>query len=414
MCYPPGCGLEPTSYRALDDYTVEVKVPAESQGIMLLEIGDNLYTNPPECWTEGDGWSSWEDVVGSGPFILSDYVVGSVLTYTKFDNYYESDPLHPGNKWPYLDKIKFLIISDLSSQLAALRTGQVDLSGPLGFEDALDMIERCPDLQYRRILGIPYVAAGRMDKLDLPFHDLRVRQALNLAVNQEEILRDYLRGEGVLLGYPYHPTPSYDKYYTPLEEMQEEVQMLFTYDPEKARELLDEAGYPGGFKTTIICTAAQSDEVSMLKAYLIDVGVDMEIQVMEAGAWAGIDAANSHEEMFYGMAKGCWAPFEMLQTKKGVYSNFAIIEDPYYDHVQEVIGRDMVKDPDNYFKVMKEAGVYELASAWGIWMPNRYSYRMWWPWTQNYFGIAWTGWAGISDWYKSIWIDEALKESMGY
>jgi len=104
----------------------------------------------------------------------------------------------------------------------------------------------------------------------------------------------------------------------------------------------------------------------------------------------------------------------MLQTKKGVYSNYAIIDDPYYDHVQEVIGKDMVKNPDNYFETMKEAGVYELASAWGIWMPNRYSYVMWWPWVQNYFGIVWSGWANISDWYKGIWIDEEMKESMGY
>ena len=410
----PGSPLRPTSVKALDNYTVEVKVPAESQGIIFLEIGDNLYTNPPECWEEEDGWQTWDEVIGSGPFMLTDYVSGSSLTYTKFDNYYEEDPLHPGNKWPYIDTLKFLVIPDVSSQLAALRTGGTDLAARIGFEDALDMMERCPDLQYSKLLGTPYVAAGRMDKPELPFHDLKVRQALNLAVDQQEILDDYLKGQGVLLGYPYHPTPSYEKYYTALEDMPEEVQMLFEYDVERAKELLTEAGYPNGFTTHIITTAGQSDEVSMLKAYLSDIDVDLEIEVVEVGAWNGIDAANSHEEMFYGIAKGCWAPFEMLQTKKGVYSNYAIIDDPYYDHVQEVIGKDMVKNPDNYFETMKEAGVYELASAWGIWMPNRYSYVMWWPWVQNYFGIVWSGWANISDWYKGIWIDEEMKESMGY
>jgi len=97
-----------------------------------------------------------------------------------------------------------------------------------------------------------------------------------------------------------------------------------------------------------------------------------------------------------------------------VYSNDALIDDPYYDQVGEVIARDMVSNPANYYKTMKEAGVYELNSAWAVFMPSPYAYQMWWPWIKNWMGIGWTGWAGSNDWYKSIWIDSNQKKAMGY
>jgi peptide/nickel transport system substrate-binding protein len=413
----PGDPRRPTSVRALDRYTVEVKVPAASQAIMLLEIGDNLYTNPPECWTEGDGWQDWTEVVGSGPWILADYITAASITYERNPDYFEYDPLHPENRLPYLDTLKLRIIPDRSSLLAAFRTGQVDLMwgfGGASYDEAAELKEQCPDALWSRRLGTGGIAAGRMDKTELPFCKLEVRQAMNMAVDKESFLKDYLNGEGVMLGYPYLPTKGYEKFYTPLEEMPEEVQMLFTYDPPRAKELLEEAGYPDGFSTTIYCSAADADQVSMLQSYLAAVNIDMEIKTLEFGAWFGMWAARSYEEMFFGPLTGLWAPFEQLTTKKGMYSNNAYIDDPYYVEVGEVIGRDMVKNPDNYFKTMKEEGVYELASAWGIFMPSRYSYNMWWPWMQNYYGVSWAGWANTDDLYKYFWVDSTLKRSMGY
>ncbi|UCC17066.1 MAG: ABC transporter substrate-binding protein [Dehalococcoidales bacterium] len=417
MSYAPGHPGRPTSVKALDDYTVEVKVSPDYQGIIFLEIGDNLYTNPPECWTEGDGWQDWSEVVGSGPFILADYVVGSSIRYDKHPNYFENDPNNPSYKLPYLDAVKLLIIPDTSSRLAAFRTAQIDMLWGFGtptWDDAQDLIESNPDLEYYGKLSSGAVAAGRQDKLDLPFHKLEVRQAMNLAVDQKAILEDFYDGKGALIVHPYHPSSGFEKFYTPLEEQPPEVQMLYDYDPEKAKQLLADAGYPEGFKTEIICTAVQADLVSVLKAYLEAVGIDMEIQTVEGGAYNGIWAARDFEQMFFGPLTGVWAPFEQLTTKKGMYSNFSYIDDPYYEMVGEVIGKDMVSNPDKYFKTMKDEGVYELASAWAIWMPGQYNYNIWWPWVQNFYGVSWAGWANISDLYKYFWIDEDMKADMGY
>ena len=118
--------------------------------------------------------------------------------------------------------------------------------------------------------------------------------------------------------------------------------------------------------------------------------------------------------MIYAPAVGLWAPFEQLTTKTGMYSNVAYIDDPYYDQVGKIIGADMVKDPQKYFQTMRDEAKYELASAWAIWFPARYTYNMWWPWVQNYYGVTWAGWANTNDLYKYMWLDTSMKADMGY
>jgi peptide/nickel transport system substrate-binding protein len=415
MAYTENSGLRPTSVKALDKYTVEVKTPAASRDLMLLEIGCNMYTNPPEVWANGGDMSDWTKVIGSGPWIITNYVAGSEITLSRNPDYFEMDPLHPDQQLPYLDTLKLLIIPDPSSRFTALRTGQIDWLRELAPDDAKPLISGSADLQWSRRIGLPWVASGREDKQNLPFKDIRVRRALNIAVDKQSILKDYLKGEGVLLGYPFPPTKAYEKYFTPLDQLPPDTQELFTgYNPAKAKQLLADAGYPNGFKTKIQGQQAQADEMAMIQAYLAKVGVDMQIQTLDPGQFNSMDAANSQDEMWYGQAKGVWAPNEMLMTKKGMYSNDAIIDDPYYLQVQNVVAEDMVKNPDNYFKTMKEAGVHELQSAWGIWVPVAYQYNTWWPWTQNYYGINWTGWAGVWQWTKYLWIDQNLKKSMGH
>jgi peptide/nickel transport system substrate-binding protein len=414
----PGDPRRPTSFKALDKYTVEVKVPAESQGIMLLEIGDNAYTNPPECWVGPDakGMTDWHNVVGSGPWIVSDYVSGSAVTYIKNPDYFETDPLYPGKnyKWPYADSFVSLIITDAATRLSALRTGKLDYS-IFNPDDAKPILAQNKDLRYVTRSGAYQVLSGRMDKENLPFKDKKVRYALNMAVNKQEILEDYWKGQAVLIGYPYAPR-GFEGMFAPLEELPADIQELWHYNPEKAKQLLKEAGYPNGFKTKVQVAnnAAFVDECAMLKNYLAKVNVDLEIEVMEVGAWNAMDTANSQDEMWYGTAKGIWNAAEQLMVRPNTVANDSMINDPYFAEVGTIIARDVIKNPANYKKTMKASGIYELGTAWGVWMPVPYEYNIWWPWLKNYEGIFWTGWAGISDWTKSIWIDQKLKKSMGY
>jgi peptide/nickel transport system substrate-binding protein len=408
----------PISYRAIDKYTVEIKIPAKDQGILLLEIGDNAYTAPPELWTEYGGiGSDWEKYVGTGPFILTEYVADSYAIYTKNTDYFEYDPVLVDYRLPYADIYKELIITDPSTRLASFRTGKVDYINALEHDDAHLLINQLPDVKYVKYINACMAAnivAGRIDAP--PFDDIRVRQAMNLAINQQEILDDYYSGDGELGQWPYPAVKIFEPYYTPLNDMPEEVKMLFEYDPEQAKELLTDAGYPDGFKTTCITqnTPAAIDYLSLIQAYLADIGIDMTIDPIESGAFNSVRIGKNQKagDMMNGV--GIMSPDQPLAVKPGTAENYAWVDDPYYDELFEVTSRDIITNPNNFQQYVKEANIHQLASAWGIWKPMPYLYNLWWPWVKEYHGVVMNGWANQYDWNKLVWIDQDLKKTMGY
>ncbi len=414
----PGDPRRPLSVTATDDSTVTVKLPADDT-IQLLEMGANMYTNPPELWTKSNGINSYKDIIGSSAWIMTDYVSASQITYSKNPDYWETDPLYPGKnyKWPYADKLQLLIITDSSVRLTAIRTGRVDYYVPtfggLTHDEWTTLNPQVKGIQYKRRIAATPILAMRTDQK--PFDNVKVRQALNMAVDKQSWLNNYLKGDGAVLGFPYPPEVDWAKYYTPLDQMPADVQMLYKFDATQAKQLLTDAGYPNGFKVQAICSAVspQPDEVSAIASYLSKINVTLDIKVLDNATYNSQGTSNEYDGMWYGGGGGYWAPNEQLTTKPGVSTNKGHINDPYYTDVGKVIARDMIPNPDNYFKTMKAAGVKELQTAWGIFLPTPYQYVVWWPWVGNYDGVAWTGWAGAWQWQKCIFIDETLKKSMG-
>ncbi len=416
-------GYAPTSWTALDKYTVEVKAP-KLQGLMVVVNSDFLWHYPPDMVEQFGDMTDWMNACGTGPFILTDYVRGSTITYERNPDYWMKDPLHPENQLPYIDGVKQLIIPDASTRLAALRTGNLDSLGAIAWEDAELLMKQFPALKYLSYVITPYALWGRLDKEELPFKDIKVRQALNLAVNQQEILDVYYGGQGVLLGTLWPPGKTHEQIYTPLEEMPAEpmvegsacsVPELFTYNPEKAKLLLAEAGYPNGFKTEIVCqTGASVDFISMIREYFLDVGVDMEIKPMEASMYTGTYRARSHPEMLMKGPVEYDFPFRMLTTRVESFDDYAYFEHPRTRACYEVVSANVGIDDAEVNRQLKEIGPFVLEQAVGVWMPAPYAYNMWWPWLQNYYGVTNGGYFNPNAYIKYIWIDQKLKKSMGY
>ena len=233
------------------------------------------------------GAANWKNVNGTGPFMLTDFVQGNSNTYAKNPNYWDKEKIGGAEyKLPFVDKLVYRTIKDEATYITALRTGKLDILEihPLAERRAAQE-ERAAAASGRSWLNMSGTfLAMRVDTK--PFDDIRVRRALNMAVNKQEICRAYYNGNAELFAYPQHP--DYLGYFEPLEQMPDSVKELFTYNPAKAKKLLAEAGYPNGFSFKVQVCSCNPDHMELLPlvaAYLEKVGVKIEIQPMEYGAF---------------------------------------------------------------------------------------------------------------------------------
>ena len=207
--------------------------------------------------------------VGTGPFKIVEWVKDSHVTLERFDGYFV-----PGVT--YLDRAVFKVISDPAARLAALRTGEVDVIPELPAQDVAT-VQKEPDLKIIQVPfnGIQYIAIN--NKVP-PFDNLKVRQALNYAVDKQAVIDTAQFGLGVPIGS--HLPPATD-YYVDLAGK-------YPYNPEKARQLLAEAGYPNGFETTIILPQPYDFHIrngEVVADQLARVGIRCKLETMEWGTW---------------------------------------------------------------------------------------------------------------------------------
>jgi peptide/nickel transport system substrate-binding protein len=398
----------------VDGDTVTCKVVPESQGLMLCVISDYLWHMCPDVIdTYGDG-KDWEHCLGTGPFMLVDYAPGSQLRFERNPNYWQTDPINKGNELPYMDGIKQLIIADSSTQQAAFRTGKIDHMGNISWEMKDLLLEQCPDVIYKTNksggVNLPWT---RIDT-GMAWEDIKVRQAANMAVNQQEILDEYYGGNAELLNWPYVDLPVFSNIYTPLEEQPQIVQDMFGYDLDRAKEMLAEAGYPEGFHTKIDCSVTHVDLLSIVREYLLDANIDMEIVSHEFGVYWSIRAAGTFEEMFYSNDMAI-LPFRMICTTSASVWNYA----GFYHEKTETAVSDIAtylgKDDAKVEQILREIGPFELEQALAIYLPIPHTFTLWWPWLQNFYGATSGGGYFTPEQYiEYCWIDTDMKRAMGY
>jgi peptide/nickel transport system substrate-binding protein len=367
---------------------------------------------PKEVSDAGAG--NWKNANGSGPFELTDYVQGNAATFSKNPIYWDKETIggHP-YKLPFVDKIVYRTIKDEATMWTALRTGKIDVLEAVRWTAVDELKKNAPALKWKRWVNTGGVfIAMRVDTK--PFDDIRVRRALNLAVNKQEIVKSYYGGNAELFAYPMHP--DYVGYYEPLDQMPKAAQELFTYNPEKAKALLAEAGYPKGFSFKVqVCACApdQMDLLPLVAAYLEQVGVKIEIQPLEYGAFlsamttktnaAGYMMQNGHTNPTTSIRKS----FVTKQTW-----NPAQYTDPEFDKRMADVYLERDESKRQLLIKLMTRDIVEKAPY--IWLPTAYVYTAWWPWVKNYDGELRVGSERPGPIHARIWIDQEMKKKMGF
>ncbi len=374
---------------------------------------------PPEVVEKyGDMETDWRKAVGTGPFMITDYVTGSLITFEKNPTYWETDPVGPGTgkQLPYIDVYKQFIIPDVSTQLAGLRTGKLDFMSGIEAPSAKPLIQTTPGLEYTTYMSnTPWVIA--MNRLDSskPFHDVRVRQAMMLATDFEAIKNDYFEGNADINVWPVNKQTT--ALYVPMEELPASVQELYSHNIEKAKQLLTDAGYPDGFKAKILgpSDAQRVDELSIFVDQWAAVGIEIELDIRESGVYNGINIARSHEDLVYRYLWGTFTQQLYLSGLRGgswfnpsfVGDETKGMKDPFIESVFEAVNANMFINNEQAYTEYKKITPYVLEQAYYIVRPTPYTYSFWWPWVKNCYGQG-------ALFAKHFWIDKDLKKSMGY
>ncbi|KKX30613.1 ABC transporter substrate-binding protein [Rhizobium sp. LC145] len=204
--------------------------------------------------------------VGTGPFRFVNWAKGDKVELAKNPDYWNKDVAVK------LEAATFRFIGDPQAQAAALKAGDVDAFPEFAAPELVSSFEG--DSRLVTVIGNTElkVVAG-MNNARKPFDDKRVRQALMMAVDRAGVVEGAWSGYGTPIG----------SHYTPNDRGYIDLTGTYPYDPEKAKALLEEAGYPDGFTFTIktpqMAYAQRTSQV--LQAMLAEIGVTMNIETTE-------------------------------------------------------------------------------------------------------------------------------------
>ncbi|MBI2851031.1 MAG: ABC transporter substrate-binding protein [Chloroflexi bacterium] len=400
-------------------WEVTVKLPLDALISGISRFGDSTYLMAPEVVAKYPDRENWRNSVGTGPFMLTDYVPGSLITVVRNPNYWEKDPVGPGkgNQLPYLESVQYIIIPDASTRLAALRTGKIDQMESISWEDATQVRKQSQALLLKQLEGGGGLTTVTF-RVDMPpFNDIRVRRAMLMALDFKAVHQSVAEGQGRILTRPFAYAKEYKDLYIDFgdPDMPESVKENFSYNPEKAKQLLKEAGYPNGLKVKALVTATQVDSYSIYKFYWEKVGVEVALDVRETGVYNAIIASREQPPIVAPSGNPVGV-FYSQPTFSGVSTfNIAQINDPFINEMQAKIRRTAITTGMNEaIKMTRQVTKHILEQAYELPGVGGVSFRPYWPWIKNYSGENSVGYFDRTHWATWVWIDQEMKKSMGY
>jgi peptide/nickel transport system substrate-binding protein len=402
---------------ATDKYTVQYKLKAPSAAA-IFQIMEAAIMRPwpivAHEWVEQGNTTKWENMVGTGPFLLTDFVEGSSLTFNKNPTYWGHDERHPKNQLPYADTVKSVAIPDMASSVAAIRTGKVDLMvqtrGGMTWQQGESLKKSNPEIELAWYPNPGYSLDMMCDTK--PFTDVRVRQALNMAIDRPTLAKVHYGGyvDGVPCGVT---APVYEGFCLPYKEWPADLQKGYSYDPAGGKALLAEAGYPNGFQTN--CLVSSSDDTQLLQIFkdeFKDIGVDMAINAVDGVTFRGM--TGKADQMVF--TNGTAMPFGpdwciRFRESTNTRDNFTRNNDATYDGL--IRKYDVALTLDEAKKISIEADQYLLKQYWAVQSFPGVIPFAWQPYIKGYSGENVIGGYGLVHVPTRLWVDQAQKKSLG-
>ncbi|MBI2980485.1 MAG: hypothetical protein HYY41_06675, partial [Chloroflexi bacterium] len=283
-------------------------------------------------------------------------------------------------------------------------------------EDTESLLKSTPTLKVAKYLEAVNALWPRVDNPKLPWYDKKVRYALNMAIDRQTISKDFYGGDAEIVAYPAVPDAAYKNVgiYIPLGEMSPTARQLYEYNPEKAKQLLAEAGYPKGFKIEVITVAKTVDEISILKDYLAKIGVDVQIALKEQSVFTSVTRSRGQSEAVYGSVSSA-VPYGWQAFRPTDPTNLGAIDDPVVNKaIADFAGYFSIDDKKAFGEIMAGVFPYILEQAWIVQFPAPYRYTLWHPWVKNYHGEWLVGTGILWNFVNWTWIDQGLKKSLGF
>ena len=246
-----------------------------------------------------------------------------------------------------------------------------------------------------------------------PFNDIRVRQAMNMAVDHETINRTYYKGVGNWI--PQGLIANDVAGGTPFEEWPEEVKQYYRYDPEGAKKLLEEAGYPNGFTTKMVFYERYDKGYGeLVAAYLGKLGIEIEFQIVTGAENVAIRKARNFEMVSTETAMRSISPiYGVARYKSDAPNNTSAVEDPDFDAMYKAAAAASTEEEQA--RMLEKLNMYIIERHWTIWGVEAPQFTLHQPWVKGLNGEFWLGNLGFDAVLAArVWIDQELKESMGY
>ena len=371
-----------------------------------------------------DKWGDlqdWHHAVGTGPFLMKDFVLGSSVTLAKNPNYFATDERYPQNQLPYIDSLRFLIISDAATQLAALRTGKIDAVDNISKQNAQAVQKSNPEILQALV---PYSCLTIDPRDDLkPYTDVRVRQAMQQAIDLPTIATSYYGGTSPSV--PSSLTSMYETGWAlPYEQWPQAVKDSYKYDPVAAKKLLSDAGFPNGFKTDVVAdSSGDLDLLQVVKSYFMAVGIDMEIRTMDSASWTSfVRTQKKHDALAYrssGQIGMSYEPLrQFLRYSTGYVANYTMVSDPTVDgfYTKAMASTDQAQIK----QYLKDLNVYFAQQHFEVSLIYANLFALYQPWLKGYnaqnFSIS-GGSSGplfMGFYTARFWVDQKVKASFGH